>query len=389
MIVSVVIPSFYPAVVYGGTIHASLYNARSLAALGHQVYVSTTNTNMHSRLNVPSGKFLETGKNIFVKYYNETIVDKFSLPLFLGLHKDLKRADLIHIQAIFNTPIPLALYFARRYGKTVWLSPHGVLGSWVMNNGSAWKKLWLQLFIKPFAEYVYWLATSLQEKREILFHFPTAKVIIIPIAVELDEFKRVNKLSKESFLIKFGNTSGKPEKILVTMARLQKKKGIDILIRAFDKVRKEIPGAYLFIAGQDEGEKENLMHLAAQLGLNGRIIFTGNLEGEDKVDFLSNADLFILPSHNENFGIVYAEALAAGTPVVASRETPWEEVETFGCGKWVPNTVQDNTEAILEMLNRQDGDVRSRAQAYAKKFSFEEVSQGFDKAIQLTRKSNA
>src|SRR5690606_1581164 len=102
MIISIVIPSFYPAIVYGGTITASLDYARALVNLGHKVYVSTTNTNKTERLKIQSNKFIELEKDLFVKYYNETIVDKLSLPLLLRLHEDIKKAHIVHVQALFN-----------------------------------------------------------------------------------------------------------------------------------------------------------------------------------------------------------------------------------------------------------------------------------------------
>lgn len=389
MRVSVVIPSFYPAVVYGGTIFASLNYARLITGLGHIVHVSTTNTNKTDTLDVMTGQFIELDKNLFVKYYQETILDKLSLPLLLNIHKDIKKAKLVHIQAIFNTPIPVALFYSWLFKKPVLLSPHGVLGEWIMRNGSMFKKVWLKLLIKPFANYVIWHATSGQEKKEILSHFPFAKVSVIPNPISLEEFKKFNTLKRSDFLNKFANLSGDPEKILISMGRLQKKKGFDILIKAFQKVQAKYPDAYLFIAGHDEGEMDRLLHLVNECHLNGRVFFTGMLEQQDKIDFLANADLFILPSHNENFGIVYAEALAAGTPVVASTNTPWEEVEKFGCGKWVKNTVEENESAILEMLTREDKNTSRKAQEYVLKFSFENVSKEFEKVFNLMDKQDA
>ena len=389
MRISVIIPSFYPAVVYGGTIFASLNYARILASAGHTVFVSTTNTNREERLKVVIGKFLEMEKNIFVKYYNETIVDKFSLPLFLHIQNDIKQAEVVHIQAIFNTPIPISLIYSRLYKKPVLLSPHGVLGEWVMNQGSSLKKLWLQLFVKPFASYVTWHATSEQERKEILNHFPEAKIYTVPNPIDLTEYKKVNELSRSAFLNKFASRTGNPERILISMGRLQKKKGFDILIKAFAKIRSTYPAICLFIAGHDEGEKKNLLELIKSHGLEEVVFFTGHLEGQDKADFLGNADLFVLPSHNENFGIVYAEALAAGTPVIASTETPWSEVETFKCGKWVKNTVEENTSAILEMLESDQGEKRKNAKEFVQRFSRANVSKELDKVFNLIANRNA
>jgi glycosyltransferase involved in cell wall biosynthesis len=389
MIISIVIPSFYPAKIYGGTIFSSLNNARVLVKLGHTVYVSTTNSNMRERLDIPTGKFIEIEKNLFVKYYNETIVDKLSLPLICRIWKDIRKADIVHIQAIFNTPIPVALFFAKWFNKPVLLSSHGVLSKWVMSQGSVFKRLWLRILISPFANSIYWHATSDQEKKEILDYFPSANVYIIGNAISLEEFKKSNYLSREDFLKKFANQSGPVQKILISMGRLQKKKGFDILIKAFERVRTKYQEIYLMIAGEDEGEKLNLMKLIQENNLDDRVFFTGDLQGQDKIDFLANADLFILPSHNENFGMVYAEALASGTPIIASKETPWAKVENYQCGKWVPNTVMANEEAILEVLNINDVNIRTRAREYVKIFSFENVALEFEKVFNVISKNNA
>ncbi|MCW7226244.1 glycosyltransferase [Escherichia coli] len=68
--------------------------------------------------------------------------------------------------------------------------------------------------------------------------------------------------------------------------------------------------------------------------------------GRDKLHFLNAADVFALPSHNENFGNVYLESLAAGTPILASKHTPWSIVEQFGCGQWVNNDEVSVTNAL-------------------------------------------
>lgn len=389
MRISVIIPSFYPAVVYGGTIFASLNYARMLAKEGHQIFVSTTNTNRAERLKVTTGEFMEIENNIFVKYYNETIVDKFSFSFYLNISKDIKKAEVVHIQAIFNTPIPISLIYSRLFKKPVLLSPHGVLGEWVMNEGSAFKKIWLRFFIKPFAGYVNWHATSEQEKNEILHHFPEAKIYTVPNPIILDEYENINVLSKSAFLNKFTNRSGNPERILVSMGRLQKKKGFDILIKSFLKVKDAYPSACLLIAGHDEGEKQNLEKLIRDRQLENNIFFTGHLEGQDKVDFLGNADLFVLPSHNENFGIVYAEALAAGTPVIASTETPWSEVETFKCGKWVKNTIKEMAAAMLDMLRADRDEKRKNAIEFVKRFSINNVTKALDNVFKVIVNRNA
>lgn len=388
MLISIIIPSFYPAVVYGGTITASLNYARMFVQLGHHVNVSTTNANKTDRLEVETNKFLELERNLNVKYYNETIVDKLSIPFISKVWRDIRKADLVHIHALFNTPIPFALLYAKILNKPVLLSPHGVLGDWIMNHGLGLKKLWLHLFIRPFATYVYWHATSVQEENEILSHFPKANIHIIPNVIDLSEFTTINTIGKFDYLKKFAGVIGEPDKIIVSMGRLQNKKGFDILIQSFKMFVNKNPNAFLFIAGDDDGEQDVLQSLISNLNLTKNVFLIGNIQGQDKVDFLGNADLFVLPSHNENFGMVYAEALATGTPVIASTLTPWQEVEEYRCGKWVNNTPDEITKAIVEILDNNDPDIKMNAKNFVKKFSLENIQKEFNEVIKLIAKKD-
>jgi hypothetical protein len=118
MRLSLIIPSFYPATVYGGPIFSSLYTCQELAKInGVEVFVSTTNTNKSDRLDVLPNTFLEIENNLNVKYYHDTIVGKFSIGLFLNIWRDIQASDIVHVQAIFNTPVPISLFFARIFNS--------------------------------------------------------------------------------------------------------------------------------------------------------------------------------------------------------------------------------------------------------------------------------
>ena len=378
MRICVVSQAFYPAMKYGGPIFSTLYLFKSLLKLYNiDAYVSTTNANMHSKLDVETNKWIKL-ENFYVKYYNETIIGKFSLSLFFNIWRDIKKADIIHIQAIFNTPIPISLFYAKLFRKPIILSPRGSLGEWPLKNGSRFKKLWLEMFIKPFANYVVWHATSNQEKNEILALFTNAKVEIIPNGIYIKEFQKFNKLAKLEFLQKYTGIIPKNiNKIIISMGRLQKKKGFDILIDSFNEVLKKYLNSYLLIAGPDEGEKENLLKQIENLGLRKKVFLIGNIENQDKIDFLANADLFVLPSHNENFGNVYLESLSVGTPIVASKNTPWEEVEKYNCGKCVENSVKETSKAMLEILEKDRELMKKNSIKLANKYDLSEIAKEF------------
>lgn len=377
MKINLIIPSFYPAFVYGGPI-VSTYNVCSeLAKIESiDILVSTTNSNMHSRLDVTVNK--RTPLNgFYVKYYNDTIIDKLSLPLFFNLWRDISDSDILHIQSIFNTPTPIALLYSKIFGKKVLLSPRGALGSWCLANGNQFKKYWLNFAIKPFLNNVVWHSTALQEKNEILQVFPKANVEIIPNGIEYEKFQIRTQCTRKQYSERFLDLDLDAERIVISMGRIQQKKGFDILINSFVGVLNKYSTAKLLIAGEDEGELLTLLSLVKKLNLSESVYFIGSISGQDKIDFLANADLFVLPSHNENFGNVYVESLAAGTPIVASTNTPWSEVDDADCGRWVPNTIEDTENAMLEMLKKDRKTMRVNAQRHALKYDWKNIAVQF------------
>lgn len=383
MKVLLIVPSFYPAIVYGGPIFSTLHTCQELAKLDKiEVYVSTTNANMTSRLDVEIDKWQKFEENFFVKYYNETKINTLSLGLLFNVWYEIKQSDIIHIQYIFSTSTPIALFYAKLFRKPIILSARGSLCEWCLSQGSRFKKMWLIFLIKPFVKKLYWHATSQQEKAELLTHFPNAKVEIIPNGIEFDTYQIWHRFSTKEFCQYFAKKNMDAEKIIVSMGRLQKIKGFDILIDAFVKVLEQYPKAKLFIAGQDEEEKDNLHQQIKSLTLENKVFLVGEIHGQEKINFLANADLFVLPSHSENFGNVYVESLAAGTPIVASTGTPWSEVEEANCGKWVKNSIEETSKAILEMLKRDREQMRRNSKKLTKKYDWKHVAFLFKKAYE-------
>lgn len=374
--IAYICPSFYPAIKYGGPIYSTLQTCENLSKLDIEVYVSTTNTNVDSKLWIKPNIFIKQNTNFYIKYYNETIIGILSIKLLFNVWKDIKKADLVHIQAIFNSPVPIALFYGSFFKKPIILTPRGALAEWgILNKKSSSKKFWINFLIRPFSKNVIWHATSYSEEKDILRFFPKAKVVLIPNGVNIIKSEVID--IDNLFYRKYLETQVTYFPILVTMGRIHAVKGFDILIKCLIQIKKQYPNVILFIAGEDNGELNYLKKLSSELILNNHVFFTGNLEGKEKLDFFSNASVFALPSHTENFGMVYAEALAAGTPIVASTNTPWEEVEDAGCGRWVPNTIESTTEAILDLLSRDREELRQNALKYVQKFDWKNIALQF------------
>ena len=124
------------------------------------------------------------------------------------------------------------------------------------------------------------------------------------------------------------------------------------MIEATANLKTELQGYTINIAGEGEESYINeLKQLASKLGVENLIHFIGGVYGDKKVGtFLKKADLFVLPTHSENFGIVVAEALACGTPVITTQGTPWQELESYHCGWWTEIGTEATTKALKEFL---------------------------------------
>jgi glycosyltransferase involved in cell wall biosynthesis len=133
------------------------------------------------------------------------------------------------------------------------------------------------------------------------------------------------------------------------MSRIHQKKGVDLLIDAFSKVAQRDPKLHLVIAGPDHhGLQADLERLSFKCGIGERITWTGMVTGDVKWGAYRAAEVFVLPSHSENFGIVVAEALACGLPVLISDKVNiWREIEADGAGLVAEDTLI-GTVSLLE-----------------------------------------
>lgn len=378
MRVCVITPAFYPAIVYGGPIVSIYHACVELSKLGVEVFVATTNANGMKKLDVEPNRYIAFNDHLFVKYYDDTVIGRFSWRYIFSVWQDIRGCDLIRVEDIFSTYIPPSLVFARVFRKPILISARGALSKWSLQNKRALsKKIWLALLINPFLRNAWWHATSEQEKREILELYPAAMVIVIPNGADVAGFGNARRIPGSEYLKKFAGVDRQAGKIIVSMGRLHKKKGFSLLIEAFASLLANYQDAILLIAGDDDGERLNLEILIEQLGLKGKVFLIGALDGQIKAEFLSGADLFVLPSYSENFGNVYLEAMAAGLPIVASKETPWEQIERIGCGKWVECSADAVRSAMHDILADDPRGMGRLAKDYAQQYDWSNIAKEF------------
>lgn len=137
------------------------------------------------------------------------------------------------------------------------------------------------------------------------------------------------------------------------LSRLHPVKGLMNLVRAWAQVQPE--GWELVLAGPDDGgHRGEIEQAVRELGITGKVRFTGPVGDEEKWDLYREADLFVLPTFSENFGIVVAEALGAGVPVITTTGAPWQALETHDCGWWVEIGVEPLVQALAEAVRLSD-----------------------------------
>ncbi len=371
----VVVPSFYPAFIYGGPIVSIHNTCRALADQGVEVFVSTTNANGVGKLDVPVNQFQRLAENYNVKYYDDTVVGRFSWQFSFNIAADIRVCDVVKVEDIFSTYVPITLFFSMFYKKKVMLSVRGVLSKWALKSQKKiFKQLWLFCFIKPFRNNIVWHATSLDEKDDINGMFPGSNIVVVPNGINVEDYRKTSILSRSQYFNLFGISLSDDTQVIVSMGRLHKVKGFQILIEAFEMLHNENPKIVLLIAGDDDGVGEELSLMIHRLGLTDAVFLLGNISGNKKTQFLAGADVFALTSHSENFGNVYLEALASGTPILATEGTPWHDIGRFECGVSTDYTPSNIKDALRDMLAGDLVKMGESAFSYANNFSWNTIA---------------
>ena len=379
MKICLVAPSFYPAVTFGGPTVSKLNKCKFLVELVHQVFVSTTNSNNTSKLEVETGTYKKIEKNIYAKYYNEIVLNRFSLDFLLNIYNDIKRCKMVIIDDLFSSYSLISLYISVIQKKKFIIIPRGVLSDWSLKNrNSLFKKLWIYLLIWPIQKKINWEVTSNIEFDQVKYFFQNSKIIKIPNGIDIELYNDVRKLSIDEYDLKFIGKTIKHKKILVSMGRLHPVKRYDRLIIAFSKIYNENKNLILLIAGDDWGAKKDLIDLTIKLKVDSSVKFVGHLDFINKVEFLKGADLFILLSESENFGNVVLEALVCETKVVLGKELPWNFLEENKCGHKI-DTDEDLVFCLKTIINQKSNHNTCNFANYVKEYDKIEI-------IKLTEK---
>lgn len=349
-------PAYFPAHRYGGPIESVHKMNKSLVKNGAEITVYTTNVDGKDVLSVPFNREIDVdGVKVF--YFPISFRPwKYSFALHRALAKNVKNFDLIHITSVFLSASILGAYYAKKFKKPYIISPRGNFMQEPLKFNSFKKRIYINLIEKrnlAGAAAIHF--TVEKEKNDYLkFGLPLKKYVIIPNGIDFGDDTGAGFINnfREKFKI------SKDKKIILFMGRLHKIKGLDTLIPAFAEVVKKEPKAILVIAGSDEGnyKKEIELEIRNQkLEINNNVVFAGMLVGNDKKMAYKEAEIFVLPSYSESFGMVVVEAMTSGLPVVITAGVGIsKEVEKNSAGLVVEKDINQVSEAILKILNNPD-----------------------------------
>lgn len=339
-----IIPTYKPAYVYGGPVFSVSLLCEQLAKSGQQVTVLATTANGDEELPVPPGIPQEVD-GVTVYYFKRYTRghSHLSPALMYKLWRDAGNYDIIHIHSWWNIPVIACTMICWIKGIRPILSPRGMMSdfSFIKRNSAA-KRIFHDILGGFLLRRTAFHLTSDAEEKETAGladdHF------VLPNLIQLQEDSAPG-LPAET-------PARRPDDPfqLVFLSRIHPKKNLEGLLEALSKVDFDYR---LHIAGTGTPSYlESLQAMAREKGLDQRVTWTGPVEGVEKFRLYQSADLFVLPSYNENFANVVIEALSSGTPVMVSREVGLSDyVRTHALG-WVCGVRPEEIAATLGAICR-------------------------------------
>ncbi len=262
------------------------------------------------------------------------------------LKKEITKDTIIHIHGLWTYPMYCAYKIAKKYNIPYIVATRGMLCEWCLEQNKFIKKLAFTFFIKDMLENATQLhLTAKQEDSELnAIGIKNQNRIIIPNGIEID-----NKFDNiDEKLLKIINYE-KNKFYIMFLGRISKKKGLHYLINSYKNIKEKYKKVEILVVGGIE-DKEYFNSLENIDGVK----FLGQLDGITKHTIFSISDLFVLPTHNENFGIVIAEAMSYKLPVITTTGTPWKEIKEKNAGWWVELSQENLDKALEEALNCSD-----------------------------------
>ena len=329
-----VTPCFYPATYWGGPVFSTKAICDGISALPEfELKVLTTNSAGPHLWQRTKGQHLPYP----VKYTMRMAGHAFAPGMVARLPMAVAWADVVHLTGTYNAATLPTMLCARLLGKPLVWSPRGALQATLEWGGAPhlrFKHLFHRLAATAMPRRAVVHATAAAEALAATRFFPSLETQTIPNAVALPA-RAPHIPSKRGLRLMY-------------LGRLHPKKGLPRLLQAMRELPDDVT---LDIYGDGPADHVNELQQTA-VALRQTVRFHGEVGGADKSEAFARADLFVLPSSSENFGIVVAEALAHGVPVITTNATPWHDLEKHQCGTVIAVENGDLAAAIKETAQR-------------------------------------
>jgi glycosyltransferase involved in cell wall biosynthesis len=328
---------------------------QSLADRGHQVVVCMGGPVVpdHEKYlqTTPSEVLNRTGNAFGVIPYSATEFWSFSPGLIMDLNRNAGRVNFIILHSLYSFPVLAGYLMARKYRKpyAIWL--HGVLAP--IQRTKSWRKKWIydrligNHILKHASMVVY---TAKGEYEETLPLRLTSPAVLIPLGMRIQDYTALPP--RGQFRTEYLSGYGGP--IVLYLGRLNVKKGLDLLAKSMKLVLEQKPEARLVIVGGGDPPSfaATVREWCRASGLDAQAVFTGPITDlEKKKQVFVDADVFVLPSHAENFGFAMFEAMASRVPVVISNTLNYAaEVSHYQAGLVVRRDPQEIAKGVLRLL---------------------------------------
>ena len=278
----------------------------------------------------------------------------YSPRLVPWLRVHAKEYDAVIVNGLWNYASLGSWRALRRARTPYYVFTHGMLDPW-FNKAYPLKTLFKKIFWRLFEHRVLRDAagvfyTSEEERRLAQSSFAPYAAREHVVGYGARDLSGDAQKQRETLFAAIPMTRGR--RFALFLSRIHEKKGIDLLIEAFARLAAAYPDFDLVIAGPAQvGLQASLMRLAETHGIGSRLHWVGMLSGDVKYGALRAAEFFVLPSHQENFGVVVAEALSCATPVlITNKVNIWREVEADNAGVVVDDTIDGVARGLARML---------------------------------------
>jgi glycosyltransferase involved in cell wall biosynthesis len=301
-----------------------------------------------------------------------------------GLLEELEGCSaisVIHQHGIWLRSSHEVASFASRSDLPLVVAPRGMLEPWALSHKQLKKKIaWILYQRRDLQRATAFHATALSEGesiRRLGFRQPIAVLpngVVFPM---LGKCRREGGCAKQEERRRIEVNDGRWERTVLFLSRINPKKGLLMLLEAWKALT---PDRWRLVidCNVDSQYLPVVARKVHDLRLGHVVDLVGPLFGVAKERAFLNADLFVLPSYSENFGIVVTEALAYGLPVITTSGTPWEELPAHGCGWWIDPTPEALTETLRQAMAMDPGALSAmgeKGRAYVRKFDWDTIAQ--------------